>query len=446
MRPGSLAVSLILVLAAGMASAAHAAQDLLQIWRAALASDPVYAAARANYRAAIEQLPQARADLLPAVNAEIIGGYDETRATRNISSRARDGSRAGWGLVLTQPLYDGSRWQRYEQARLGVADAELQLQQAYQDLLLRVADAYFNVLAAQDTLAATEGEKAAVAAQLEAAKRNFELGNATITDTYEAQARYDLIVAQELLQQNTLAVLRDELAKIIGQQPGALAELPAGVRLPPPQPARMADWSTQAESASLAVARAQLQTQIAQREIQVARSGHYPTLSLRATSGSAEGQHREAAGGRAIDSSIGLVLSVPIYSGGGVSSQVTEKVQLQQKAREDYEAARRQAVQEARQYYTGVVSGLARIGALEAGENSSRAAVQANQTGYEIGVRINLDVLNAQQQLYATQRDLAQARYRTLLDGLRLKAVGGILAEADLEAINRMLRLPAPGR
>jgi outer membrane protein len=218
------------------------------------------------------------------------------------------------------------------------------------------------------------------------------------------------------------------------------------VRLPPPQPARMADWSTQAESASLAVARAQLQTQIAQREIQVARSGHYPTLSLRATSGSAEGQHREAAGGRAIDSSIGLVLSVPIYSGGGVSSQVTEKVQLQQKAREDYEAARRQAVQEARQYYTGVVSGLARIAALEAGENSSRAAVQANQTGYEIGVRINLDVLNAQQQLYATQRDLAQARYRTLLDGLRLKAVGGILAEADLEAINRMLRLPAPGR
>src|SRR5690606_19985223 len=160
------------------------------------------------------------------------------------------------------------------------------------------------------------------------------------------------------------------------------------------------------------------------------------------TSGNADGNNRNSAGGRAVDSSIGLVLSVPIYSGGGVSSQVTEKVQLEQKARKDYEAARRQAVQSARQYYTGVVAGLARIRALEAGEKSSRAAVQANQTGYEIGVRINLDVLNAQQQLYATQRDLAQARYRTLLDGLRLKAAGGILAEADLEAINRLLRLP----
>lgn len=444
MRAGSLAATLFLALAASLSTPAGAAQDLLQIWREALASDPLYAAARASYRASIEQLPQARASLLPAVNAEVLGAYDETRATRSVSSRSRDGTRGAWDLVLTQPLYDWSRWQRYEQAKLGVADAELQLQQAYQDLLLRVADAYFNVLAAQDTLAATEGEKAAVAAQLESARRNFELGNSTITDTYEAQARYDLVVAQELLQQHALDVLRDELGKIIGQPPGALAELPRTVPLPPPQPARLADWSTQAEAASLEVARAQLHTQIAQRDIQVARSGHYPTLSLRATSGSADSSHRDAAGGRAVDNSIGLVLSVPIYSGGGVSSQVTEKVQLEQKARKEYEAARRQAIQSARQYYTGVVSGLARIAALEAGEKSSRAAVQANQTGYEIGVRINLDVLNAQQQLYATQRDLAQARYNTLLNGLRLKAAGGILSEADLDAVNRLLRLPAP--
>ena len=442
MRAGSLAATLVLALAACWGAPAGAAQDLLQIWRSALANDPTYASARAAYRASIEQLPQARADLLPAINAEVGGLYDETRPTRSMSSRSRDGTRGTWDLVLTQPLYDWSRWQRFEQAKLGVADAELQLQQAYQDLLLRVSDAYFEVLAAQDTLTATEGEKAAVAAQLESARRNFELGNSTVADSLEAQARYDLVVAQELLQQNALDVLRDQLAKIIGQPPGALAELPRSVRLPPPQPARLADWSNQAEAASLEVARAQLQTRIAQRDIQIARSGHYPTLSLRATSGNAEGAHRDAAVGRAVDSSVGLVLSVPIYSGGGVSSQVTEKVQLEQKARSDYVAAKRQAVQSARRYYTGVVSGLARVQALEAGEKSSRAAVQANQTGYEIGVRINLDVLNAQQQLYATQRDLAQARYRTLLDGLRLKAAGGILSEADLDAVNRLLRLP----
>lgn len=444
MRARSLAVTLGLALSASWSLPASAAQDLLQTWQAALANDPVYAAARAQYRASIEQLPQARAGLLPAVNAEIGVLYEDTRATRNLSRRVKDGTSAPWELVLTQPLYDWSSWQRYEQAKLGVADAELTLQQAYQNLLLRVSDTYFGILTAQDALTATEGEKASVAAQLESAKRNFELGNATITDTYEAQARYDLVVAEELQQQHTLTVLRGQLTQIIGQPPGELAELPPTVPLPAPQPARQDDWSTQAESASLEVARAQLQTQIAQRGIQIARGGHYPTLSLQASSGSASSSNRSAAGSRAADSTVGLVLSVPIYAGGGISSQVTEKVQLEQKARNDYQAARRQSAQSARQYYTGVMTGLARIRALEAGEKSSRAAVEANKTGYEIGVRINLDVLNAQQQLYATQRDLAQARYTTLLDGLRLKAAGGILSEVDLETINRLLRLPPP--
>jgi len=442
MRARSLAATLGLALSTSWCFPASAAQDLLQTWQAALANDPVYAAARAQYRASIEQLPQARAGLLPAINAEIGLTYQDTRATRNLSRRVQDNTRAPWELVLTQPLYDWSTWQRYEQAKLGVADAELALQQAYQDLLLRVSDTYFGILTAQDALTATEGEKASVAAQLESAKRNFELGNATITDTYEAQARYDLVVAEELRQQHDLTVLRGQLTQIIGQPPEALAELPSTVPLPAPQPARQDDWSTQAESASLEVARAQLQTQIAQRDIQIARGGHYPTLSLQASSGSASTSNRSAAGSRAADSSVGLVLSVPIYAGGGISSQVTEKVQLEQKARNDYQAARRQAAQSARQYYTGVMTGLARIRALEAGEKSSRASVEANKTGYEIGVRINLDVLNAQQQLYATQRDLAQARYATLLDGLRLKAAGGILSEVDLETINRLLRLP----
>lgn len=442
MRARSLAATLGLALSAIWGLPASAAQDLMQTWRAALANDPVYAAARAQYRASVEQVPQARASLLPAVNAEVGGVYEDTRTTRNLSRRTQDGTRGTWDLVLTQPLYDWSTWQRYEQAKLGVADAELQLQQAYQDLLLRVSDTYFSILGVEDALTATEGEKASIAAQLESAKQNFELGNATITDTYEAQARYDLIVAQELQQQQTLTVLRGQLTQIIGEPPGALAELPASVALPAPQPARLEDWSTQAEAASLEVARAQLQTQIAQRGIQVARGGHYPTLSLRASSGNAEGNNREQAGGRAVDSSVGIILSIPIYSGGGVSSLVTEKVQLEQKARNDYQAARRQAAQSARQYYTGVMTGLARVRALQAGEKSSRASVEANKTGYEIGVRINLDVLDAQQQLYATQRDLAQARYTTLLDGLRLRAAGGILSEADLETINRLLRLP----
>ncbi|MFQ6686193.1 TolC family protein, partial [Bordetella pertussis] len=196
-------------------------------------------------------------------------------------------------------------------------------------------------------------------------------------------------------------------------------------------------------ASGLDVLRAQLQTRIASHEIQIARSGHMPTLNLRASSGSAtDGVLQGTGPGRPIENTVGVTLSIPLYAGGGISSQVTEKVQLEQKARHDFEDARRQAVQSARLYYNGVLTGLARVRALEAGEKSSRAAVQANQTGYELGVRINLDVLNAQQQLYATQRDLAQARYGALLDSLRLKAVSGILSEADLDAVNRLLRLP----
>lgn len=418
-----------------------AAQDLLQTWQAALGNDPVYSAARANYRAGLEKLPQARAGLLPQVTAEAGGAYLEDRS-RNWSSSVSRG-RGTWDLALTQPLFNWASWQNFEQSKLTVTDVEVQLQQAYQDLLLRVSDAYFNVLAAQDTLTATEAEKASIAEQLASAKRNFELGTATITDTYEAQSRYDLVMAQELLFQNLLEVRRDQLATIIGAPPGALAVLPYSVQLPAPQPARLKDWSVQAESASLNVLRAQLQTRIAQRDIEIAKSGHYPTVNLRASSGSASDTSMPGPyTGRAINNAVGVTLSIPLYSGGGVSSLVTEKVQLEQKARYDFETARRLAIQFAREHYTGVITGLARVQALEAGEKSSRASVDANRIGYEVGVRINLDVLNAQQQLYATQRDLAQARYNTVISGLRLRATSGILSEADLESINRLLREP----
>ena len=371
-----------------------------------------------NYRASLERNPRPAPDCCRR-SAPRPARYRETRSTQGFGM-AYSGGRGTWDLALTQPLFNWSRWQAYEQSKLLTADAEVRLQQAFQDLLLRVAEAYFNVLYAQDALTATEAEKAAVAGQLESAKRNFELGNATITDTYEAQARYDLVLAQELRLQNDLDVRRDVLAQILGSPAGALAELPPGVRLPSPQPARLNDWSTQAEASSLDVLRAQLQTRIAGRDIQIARSGHYPTVNLRATSGSASDavmSNGSSAPGKPINNSVGVVLSIPLYSGGGVSSQVTERVQLEQKARHDFEAARRQAVQAARQHYTGVTSGLARIDALEAGEKSSRASVEANRTGYEVGVRISLDVLNAQQQLYATQRDLALARYTRCCPG-----------------------------
>jgi len=444
MRPGPFARAVAVLALTALPGAGHAL-DLMQTWRTALGKDPTYASARAAYRAGLEKLPQARAGLLPSVAGLVGGEYDETRTTRGLG-RQDSVTRGIWNLSLVQPIFDYSRWQNFEQSKLLVADTEVVLQTAYQDLMLRVAQAYFDVLAAQDTLAAIEAEKAAVAEQLAAARRTFELGNATITDTYEAQARYDVIVADELQAQNDLEITRDILARILGEPPDALAELPYNVRLPAPQPNRLEDWSTQSETASLDVVRARLRNRIAQYGIEIARGGHYPTLNLEATTGSAsDGVLNGAGPGRPVDSVVGLNLRIPLYAGGGISSRVTESVELAQAARHDYEAARRQAIQQARQFFTGVNTGLARIGALEAGERSSRAAVEANRTGYEIGVRINLDVLNAQQQLYATLRDLAQARYNTVMAGLRLKATSGILSETDLESINQLLRAPGDG-
>ncbi len=417
-------------------------QDLMQTWQAALASDPTYAAARAQYRAGVERLPQAKADLLPLVTAEVGAIYSDVRSTHSLR-RYDAGGRSAWDLVLTQPLFDWGRWQSYEQAKLIVAFYEIQLRQARQDLVLRVADAYFNTLSAQDQLSATVSEKAAVEQQLAFARRNFELGSATITDTHEAQARYDLVRAREIELQNTVQVQRDLLERLTGERPGALAQLPYGVALPSPEPANLNEWSDQAQTSGLPVVLAELQSRIAERDIDIARSGHYPTVNLQASSGTAAARNNNNIDrGRPVDSRVGIVLSIPLYAGGGISSRVTEAVALQQKARQDMFAAQRQSVQLSREYFTGVTSGLLRVNALEAGERASRASVAANKTAYEIGVRVNQDVLNAQQQLFETQRDLAQARYATLMSGLRLKANNGTVSETDLDTINRLLRLP----
>ncbi|MGE4338919.1 MAG: TolC family outer membrane protein [Pigmentiphaga sp.] len=427
------------------------ALNLAQAVQEAMASDPVFAAARARYQADLEQLPQARASLLPWVSALATGNYADTRTrfTNEMPRRRVHADNYGYQLTLSQPLFDWASWQHYEAAKLGVTIAELHLQQSFQDLLLRVAQTYFDVLVAEETLVASEAERTSIAEQLKSAERNFELGTATITDTYEAQARYDLVEAELLQAQNTLEVRRNELAKLIGRPPDTLAALPTGAAIPAPQPARLDAWVERAETANLTVVQSQLATAISERGIEIARSGHYPQLSLVANFGQSNNRYTpegtQAANygsGRAhgTSGSIGVQLNIPIYQGGLVSSRVRQAVAEQDAARQDYETARREAIQATRTAFLNVNSGLAQVRALEAGVGSSRKALEANQTGYEVGVRINLDVLAAQQQLFATQRDLAQARYGTLMSGLQLKGATGQLTEEDLQAINQLLR------
>ncbi len=415
-------------------------QDLLHIWNAAVQRDPVYAAAQASRNADQERVPQARAQLMPWITADTAAEIEDVRRTSNLS-HAQTRRTGLWALTLTQPVIDIGRWGQLEQSQFIARTGDVSLAQARQDLILRVAQSYFDVLAAQDTLDTILAQKEAVSVQLQAAQQGFDLGATTITDTYEAQSRLDLLNANELQARNALQVARDQLAKIIDEHPRQLAGLARSTALPAPEPNRIDDWADQASRANLEVARAQLTAQIVEKQIDIARSGHYPTLNLYAQTGTASdrGIHGQRNGPRSLDTAVGLQLSIPLYSGGGISSQVREQTSRLQQARYEFEAAKRQAVQSTREHFSGVTSGLAQIQALRAAEQSSLAALEANRTGYEIGVRVNIDVLNAQQQLYETRRALARARYDTLLHSLRLKAASGMLSEADVVAVNELL-------
>ncbi len=432
-----------LVLLAATAFPAGAA-DLMSVYRDAVVHDAQFASARAALEAGREKLPQGRAGLMPVIG---LGGNTtfndtevKTRAHPSVERDARYNSN-GWTATLTQPVFRWQNWVGYKQGELSVAVAEAQFAAARQDLMVRVAQAYFDVLLAQETVATVAAQKTAVAEQLESAKRNFEVGTATITDTHEAQAKYDLVIATELAAQNDLTVKRETLRVLVGKEQDALKRLRPGVEISRPQPDDVGQWATTAEAGSLAVAQAQGALDIAREEIGRQRGGHYPTLDLVASHGrSGTGfSSTTASGSDSKATTIGLQLSVPIFAGGGVSSREREAVALRDKAAADLDNARRQAALGARQAYLGVTSGLSQVRAYEAAVASSQSALDSNKLGYEVGVRINIDVLNAQSQLYDTRQKLVKARLDTLIAQLRLKSAAGNLAEDDLAAINVLL-------
>src|SRR5690606_665521 len=281
------------------------------------------------------------------------------------------------------------RWQTYQQSKLQQAIAEAQFAQAQQDLITRVATAYFDVLAAQDKLESTRAQKEATTEQLASAKRNFEVGTQTITDTHEAQAAYDLVLAQEFAAVNDLDNKRNTLQTIIGTAPGNLASLKPGVTLAVPQPASVDPWVSSAENQNYGVAVGQLQVEIAMRDISRNRAGHLPTVDLVASSTRRDVNGRTGSSGDTKNNAIGVQWSVPIFSGFAVTSRVRESIALEDRARNDLEATRRNAALQARQSFLGVNSGLAQVKALEAAEVSSQSALESNKLGYQVGVRIN---------------------------------------------------------
>ncbi|GAB3539424.1 TolC family outer membrane protein [Noviherbaspirillum agri] len=409
---------------------AHAI-NLLQVYQEALANDAQYASARAALTAGQERTTQGRAGLLPVI------GATGTRSKAEPPNIPTSIMATTYGVSLSQPLFRWGNWEQYQQSKLSVAVSEAQFAQAQQDLIVRVAQAYFDVLASQDALASVQAQKTAITEQLASAKRNFEVGTATITDTHEAQARYDLVVAQEFAAQSDLDIKRTALQQIIGKPTGELAMLRPGVKLSTPEPAVIDQWVQSAEQQNYGVLSQQLALEIAQREISRNRAGHYPTVDLEASRSYSDRTTATTANG--YTNSVGVRWTVPLFSGFAVTSRVRESIALEDKARADLENTRRVAAQGARQAFLGVNSGLAQVKALEAAEVSSQSALESNRLGYQVGVRINIDVLNAQQQLYSTRRDLAKARYDTIVNSLKLKSAAGTLKEEDLVQVNSLL-------
>lgn len=427
---------LAVCLAAAFSGGACAA-DLMQVYREALANDARFAAARAQREAGQERVVQGRAGLLPSIGASASTAWNDGEARTTTAAISRSYNSNGYAVQLTQPVFRWQSWVEYKQGELQTALSESQYGLSRQDLILRVAEAYFNVLNAQDALDAVVQLRTAAAEQLEIAKKSFEVGTVTITDVHEAQSRYDLASAQEIAARNDLDVRRQTLAQIIGKEPEMLASLRPGVELLRPQPDSIADWVSAAEQGGYGVQAQQLTREIAVREVERARAGHLPTVDLVASHGL--NNRPSISTSRAEETSIGLQLNLPLYQGGGISSREREAAALKLKADADLEDARRTAALAARESYLGVTNGMAQVRALEAARISSTSALEANKLGYEVGVRINIDVLNAQTQLADTLQRLARARYDTLLAQLRLKAAAGTLSEEDVQAVNALL-------
>lgn len=425
-------------------SATASAADLVDVFRLAQRSDSTYAGARATWAAAQERIPQGRAGLLPLASLSASTQYsDRSIRFRDDPPRRSDATfgSSTLSLSVTQPLYRRQNAVVYEQALTQVEQADAQLALAAQDLILRVAQAYFDVLLAQDSVAFAEAQKAAIGQQLEQAKRNFEVGTATITDTHEAQARFDLTTAQEIAARNDLELRRRALEQVIARAAPPLAPLGPQFTLKPPEPAVMDTWAALAQRGNLQVRIAQSALVFATQEIDRNRGAHYPTLDAFATL-SANTTGSGATGGVGNDTRnavAGLQLALPLYQGGAISSRVRESIANEDRARQDLEGARRTAEFTARQAFLGITNGLAQVRALEAALVSTQSQLASTRLGQEVGVRTQVDVLNAQQLLFSARRDLASSKYTYVLSLLRLEAAVGELTETDLVAVNQWL-------
>ncbi len=397
--------------------------------------------AESLYNAEAQARPIARANILPQANltANTTDVSQETDgATFGVTGREVDFNDHGYTLSITQALYHHDYYVQLRQAKNSVAKASIDLDASYQELITRTADAYFNVLAEQDNVNFRISEKEAIERQLEQAKKRFEVGLIAITDVKEAQASYDLAIASEIEAQNALEISKDSLEVIIAERAMALHPLSDRMQLITPDPNNVDEWINKALNENLSLLSNEYTTKIAQQEIQLQKSQHYPTLDIVAShsdtdtgglSGSRESE----------DTRIGLELSIPIFAGGRTYYRTKEARYRAELTTNEHEKIRRETIKNTRDAYLNVISGISRVNALARALESTEAAAQAAQAGFQVGTRTSVDVLLALQETFRAKRDYSRARYDYLLNTLNLKQAVGTLSVDDLVQIDGWL-------
>jgi outer membrane protein len=440
LRRGGRWTPLALGIALTLSAAGARAQSLFELYEAARGFDAAYLAARALADSAIYKAEQAHAARRPRLDLNATAART-TSDTPSTDTTTRAGSAT---LNAGQTLFNRTNDAAIAQADKGVEAAKADALIAEQDLIVRLSQAYFDVLTAQESLASAQANRRAISEQLASAKRNFEVGTATITDTREAQARYDLAGAQELQAENDLTTKRLALDTIVGRPGIAPKPLVAPADLGVLLPGSVDDWLAPIET-SPNVVRARVGYEVAQLETAKARAGNLPTVDL---SGSVGRGHVSTNGtpanlvnasGANNGTSVAVTLKLPLFSGYSVQNRIKETLLLEEQSRDLYESARRTATQLTRTAYFGLQSLQAQVKAFEAAEASSQLALEATQLGYKVGVRVNLDVLNSQTQLFNARRDLAKARNDVLVNALRLRQAAGTLGPEEVLKLNQLL-------
>ncbi len=468
----------LLPLTALLFSSLASGDTLMQIYEKAVRSDPLVREADANKLATQEGKPIARGVLLPQVSAT--ASYGNGAANGSVTNQIGDIIAASpidsrnyyarnWNVQLRQSVFRWDQWVQLSQAGKESAQADVDYEAAQQDLVIRVAEAYFNVLAAEDTLASEQAAKDAIGRQLEQAQKRFEVGLIAITDVQEAQAAFDQAQAAEILAKRNVANRQELLRSIIDEPAPTLARPERDLPLVGPEPADENQWVDLAMQQNRSLISSQIGTEIAKDNVSLARTGHFPTVDLVASRNNTNNDGfsrapcrvlasdcggnpvgtiaRSSTGTDLATDSVSLQFSLPVFSGGSTSARVQQAVYQHRASRERLERTARETERQTRDAYLGVISEISRVQALKQALESSKTALKATEAGYDVGTRTTVDVLAALGLVFVAETNYLRSRYDYLINGLRLKQAAGTLTVEDIAQIDALLtaNTTAPG-